>query len=82
MTSEHNLMPEPEIDNPMEYIDTDDPAKVEAFRQINDAAYHIYGVILAYAPPSAERTLAIRKLQEARMWANAAVVFDGRRYRL
>jgi hypothetical protein len=31
-------------------------------------------------PQSAERTLAIRKLEEASMWANKAVVFDGERY--
>lgn len=82
MTSGHNLMPEPEIDNPMEYIDTNDPAKVRAFQSINQACYEAYCAFLEDAPPSAERTLAIRKLQEARMWANAAVVFDGRRYRL
>jgi len=29
--------------------------------------------IVNHTPPSAEQTLAIRKLQEARMWANAAV---------
>lgn len=33
-----------------------------------------YDVILMAVPASAERTLAIRKLQEARMWANAAVL--------
>lgn len=31
-------------------------------------------------PGSAERTLAIRKLEEASMWANKAIVFDGERY--
>lgn len=31
-------------------------------------------------PQSAERTLAIRKLEEASMWANKAIVFDGERY--
>ena len=29
--------------------------------------------ILNHTPPSAEQTLAIRKLQEAVMWANAAI---------
>lgn len=74
--------PDEMIRDPMEYIDTDDPAKVRAFQSINQACYETYRAILEDAPPSAERTLAIRKLQEARMWANAAVVFDGRRYRL
>jgi len=72
---------DPPIENPMEYIDTDDPQKIEAFRRINDAAYEMYCTILGACPRSAERTLAIRKLQEARMWANAAIVFDGRTYK-
>ena len=70
----------PPIDNPMAYIDTDDPVKVAAFKAVNEAAYQFYQRILATCPRSAERTLAIRKLQEARMWANAAIVFDGRTY--
>jgi hypothetical protein len=32
-------------------------------------------------PPGADRTAAIRKLKEAHMTANAAVVLDGRSYR-
>lgn len=39
-----------------------------------------YDTILGMVPPSAERTLAIRKLEEAAMWANKAIVFDGERY--
>jgi len=70
----------PPIDNPMAYIDTDDPAKIAAFKRVNDVTYEVYRVILALCPRSAERTLSIRKLQEARMWANAAIVFDGRTY--
>ena len=71
---------DPPIENPMQYIDTDDPVKVAAFRALNLGAQAYYDIILANCPRSAERTLAIRKLQEARMWANAAVVFDGRTY--
>lgn len=73
---------DPPITNPMEYIDTDDPEQVNAFRSINAQAYLMYQQILQCCPRSAERTLAIRKLQEARMWANAAVVFNGRTYEL
>jgi hypothetical protein len=69
-----------QIDNPMQYIDTDDPKQVAAFARLNALAYAMYEAMLAVCPRSAERTLAIRKLQEARMWANAAVVFDGRTY--
>ena len=72
---------DPPIENPMEYIDTDDPKKIAAFKAINGMAEQMYGLLLDVCPRSAERTLAIRKLQEARMWANAAVVFDGRIYK-
>jgi len=68
------------IDNPMRYIDTDDPDTIRRFEVVNDSAYQMYMTILERCPRSAERTLAIRKLQEARMWANAAIVFDGRTY--
>lgn len=33
-----------------------------------------YDCLLEVAVASAERTLAIRKLQEARMWANVAIL--------
>jgi hypothetical protein len=36
-----------------------------------------YQAILENCPASAERTLAIRDLQRARMWANAAIAFEG-----
>jgi hypothetical protein len=71
-----------EISNPMEYIDTDDEVKVRGFHDVNAAAKAMYDVLLETCPRSAERTLAIRKLQEARMWANAAIAFDGRTYPL
>jgi hypothetical protein len=70
------------ISDPMQYIDTDDPMVIARFQAINIAAKAFYDVILEKAPRSAERTLAIRKLQEARMWANAAIAFDGRTYPL
>ena len=73
-------MSDPPIHNPMAYIDTDDPAKIANFRSINAQAYDMYRVILRDCPRSSERTIAIRKLQEARMWANAAIAFDGRTY--
>jgi hypothetical protein len=71
---------DPPIENPMEYIDTDDPEKIAHFKEINYEAFRFYETILGHCPRSAERTIAVRKLQEARMWANAAVVFDGRTY--
>jgi hypothetical protein len=71
---------DPPIVDPMTYIDTDDPQKVAGFQAVNAIAKMMYDVILANCPRSAERTLAIRKLQEARMWANCSIVFDGRTY--
>jgi len=72
---------DPPIENPMRYIDTDDPVKVAGFQRVNEASYQAYLSFLEACPRCAERTLAIRKLQEARMWANAAIVFDGRTYK-
>lgn len=93
MTSEPTELTEPfvtsdrvdsvnHIANPMEYIDTDDPTTIHHFRNVNEGAREMYEIILGHCPPSAERTLAIRKLQEARMWANAAIAFGGRQYTL
>jgi len=70
------------IEDPMEYIDTDDPKKIQGFSIINSQAYQMYQEILGCCPAGAERTIAIRKLQEARMWANAAIAFDGKSYPL
>lgn len=70
-----------DIKNPMEYIDTP-PERVHLHKAIEAGITAAYDAILDNCPPSAERTLAVRKLQEARMWANAAIVFDGRRYPL
>lgn len=33
-----------------------------------------YDLLIELVPASADRTLSVRKLQEARMWANAAVL--------
>jgi hypothetical protein len=72
----------PDIDNPMQYIDTTEPRQLEAHHEVEQYISLAYRCILEKCPRSAERTLAIRKLQEARMWANAAIVFDGRTYAL
>lgn len=32
--------------------------------------------VIRYCPPSAEKTLALRALQQARMWANAAIAVN------
>lgn len=70
-----------ELVDPMRYIDST-PDQVAAHKVIEEAVSGAYHAFLAACPTSAERTLAIRKLQEARMWANAAIVFEGKRYSL
>lgn len=75
-----SLSPDPPL-NPMYYIDTP-PDRVPLHKAVEGGISTAYDAILASCPESAERTLAVRKLQEARMWANAAIVFDGRRYPL
>lgn len=75
-------MSEPQdIPHPMDYIGTDNPVTIAHYRAISQASTVLYDTILGHAPPSAERTIAVRKLQEARMWANAAIALDGKRYR-
>lgn len=53
---------------------------VDLIAQVREAFKAAYGEILHSVPACAERTLAIRKLEEASMWANKAIVFDGERY--
>lgn len=72
---------DPNLD-PMQYISTDNPVTLAHYRATAQAARVMYDTILGHCPESAERTLAVRKLQEARMWANAAIAFGGQRYRL
>jgi len=45
-------------------------------KQLNEGIKGVYDQLEALVPASAERTLAVRKLQEARMWANAAIVLN------
>jgi hypothetical protein len=50
----------------------DSVGKITAVRgALRDA----YAVLLVAVPECAERTLAIRKLEECSMWANKAIVF-------
>lgn len=71
-----------DIPNPMQFIDTDNPVTIAHYRATAQAATVMYDTILGHCPQSAERTIAVRKLQEARMWANAAIALDGKRYRV
>jgi hypothetical protein len=54
-----------------------EPAEVYRYESVAEVMAQAYHVLLANCPQSAERTLAVRDLQRARMWANAAIAFDG-----
>jgi hypothetical protein len=61
--------------HPFEYHKPDED-QTSRMKQINEYVKDAYETILGNVPESAERTIAIRKLQEARMWANAAIVIN------
>ena len=48
---------------------------VRRIGEVRDALKEAYAVLLAEVPECAERTLAVRKLEECSMWANKAIVF-------
>lgn len=48
--------------------------QVQTMAELAEYFSETYEQILHRIDPSAERTLAIRRLQEARMWANASVL--------
>jgi hypothetical protein len=57
--------------------DSDQIGRIEVVR---NGCRNLALIIRDYVPESAERTLAIRKLEEVSMWANKAIVFNGQRY--
>ncbi len=66
--------------NPFFYVKPDD-LSLSSLDVVGRNVQGLYDVIMAAIPDSAERTLAIRKLQEVRMWANCAIVMDQARTR-
>jgi hypothetical protein len=61
--------------NPFDYIEA--PKELAPnFQNLSVVFTQCYEWILQNCPQSAERTIAIRKLQESRMWANASLVFS------
>ena len=69
----------PEIHEAFVYHAPNDD-QVKQIQRVREAIGHAFDSIRANVPACAEQTLAIRKLEEASMWANKAIVFDGRRY--
>ncbi len=45
----------------------------QRYQLINKYTQEAAQRVIDYCPPSAEKTLALRALQQARMWANAAI---------
>jgi len=69
-----------DIVDPMFYRESTTDNASEKFHALSVAYSTMYHIILDYCKPSAERTLAIRALQESRMWSNASLVFEGVEY--
>lgn len=56
------------------------PEQLEKINVVRAALSEAIRAIQSAVPGCAEQTLAIRKVEEASMWANKAIVFDGQRY--
>ena len=73
-------MPNKMIDDLFTYhAPTDD--QIPRYEAINAAARAFAHAIDEHCPPSADRTHAVRLVQQARMTANASIALDGRAYR-
>ena len=68
---------EAEIDNAFEYQRWNDK-QVAAGKKIREALANAVKAIVAGAPPSPDRSAAIRKCREARMDANQAITHGGK----
>ena len=55
-------------------------AMIEQITELREACKVVYRTLMERVPPSAERTLAIRRLEEVSMWGNKAIVYEGRPY--
>ena len=51
-------------------------SQIIRYAGLRDAARFLAGLVLSECPDSAERTLAVRKVQEAVMWANASIAIN------
>lgn len=78
---EQPMSAEPQLLDPFGYIAPTGDMVIRR-GEVSRRAHELYQAIIEEVPPSEERTIAIRKLREARMWANAAIVIHGRTYPL
>lgn len=65
------------VSDVMNYRPPTDETKPK-FAAVSAAAIAFANAIIDNAPPSPERTLALRAVQESKMWANASIAHDGR----
>ena len=65
--------------NPFEY-QAPTSQHVYNITNVRDACKALYEILQVNVPVCAERTLAMRALEECSMWANKAIVFDGEAY--
>lgn len=65
--------------DPFDYVKPR-PDQQPAFDALTADFKQLYAHMLEFVPNCADRTLAIRALQESRMWANCAIVHDGQPY--
>lgn len=54
------------------------PFSLEAMTQVRESSIALAKTILRQVPDCADRSTALRKLREARMWANSALALGGR----
>lgn len=48
-------------------------AQIEKYQRIRDEAHGLAEIIVDESPPSREQSLALTNLEQAVMWANAAI---------
>ena len=54
------------------------PDQVKAGEAVREAAKQLYRTVIQFVPSGPDRTVALRKIREARMDANSAITHGGR----
>lgn len=49
----------------------------QRYEMLNKATREVAEMMMAYCPPGRQLSLALTKLEEARMWANNAIAMEG-----
>lgn len=65
-----------DLDNLFTYHPPTGPEQIATFQKIRDTGKVLAVVVVDKCPPSRERSLAITKIQEAVMWANASIAVN------